>query len=414
MEITTVRAVNRLTTRWVRQAVTGEEGTVLTAAGIWPLLAFLAGGAGGPARTELAETLGIPAESATAAARELLGGLAGVRGLRAATGLWTHADLPLHEAWRSGLPDGARSTLTGDEDTDRAALDAWTADRTGGLIGRLPVLLEEETPLLLASALALRLKWAEPFRELPCRHARGPWQGRMLRGLYRTASTPDLVRVTAGGTTDTVTTLEVAGADEVDVHLVLGEPHTAPGDVLAAGLASVTGAAASVGAGSLTEERPGPGLTVHTVDAYGPEPVLHIAAVAFTVRAEHDLLQRARLFGLEAASDEERGHFPGISPKPSAVRSARQCAVAAFTATGFEAAAVTAVAARRGGGPPPRPTCRARRAEVSFDRPFGFLAVHRTSGLVLAAGWVSDPDPLPVPAHRSSGGVTSRPWSARR
>ncbi|MFE2475986.1 hypothetical protein [Streptomyces sp. NPDC059389] len=91
--------------------------------------------------------------------------------------------------------------------------------------------MEKETPLLPASALALRLTWAEPFRELPCRHAQGPWQGRTPRGLYRTSSTPDLVRVASGGTTDTVTTLEVAGADEVDVHLVLGEPHAAPGDV---------------------------------------------------------------------------------------------------------------------------------------------------------------------------------------
>jgi hypothetical protein len=28
-----------------------------------------------------------------------------------------------------------------------------------------------------------------------------------------------------------------------------------------------------------------------------------------------------------------------------------------------------------------------------FDRPFGFLAVHRETRLVLAAGWVTDPEP---------------------
>lgn len=34
-----------------------------------------------------------------------------------------------------------------------------------------------------------------------------------------------------------------------------------------------------------------------------------------------------------------------------------------------------------------------RRIEAAFDRPFGFLAVHRTSRLVLTAGWVAEPTP---------------------
>ncbi|MFJ3788727.1 hypothetical protein [Kitasatospora sp. NPDC090091] len=33
-----------------------------------------------------------------------------------------------------------------------------------------------------------------------------------------------------------------------------------------------------------------------------------------------------------------------------------------------------------------------RICRVGFGRPFGFLAVHRTSGLVLAAGRVTEPD----------------------
>ncbi|MCX5423370.1 hypothetical protein [Streptomyces sp. NBC_00078] len=38
------------------------------------------------------------------------------------------------------------------------------------------------------------------------------------------------------------------------------------------------------------------------------------------------------------------------------------------------------------------------RAE--FDRPFAFLAVHRETRLVLAAGWVTDPKPHAVRAPR--------------
>jgi hypothetical protein len=30
---------------------------------------------------------------------------------------------------------------------------------------------------------------------------------------------------------------------------------------------------------------------------------------------------------------------------------------------------------------------------VDYTRPFGFAAVHRASGLVLAAGWIAEPPP---------------------
>ncbi len=43
------------------------------------------------------------------------------------------------------------------------------------------------------------------------------------------------------------------------------------------------------------------------------------------------------------------------------------------------------------GGCAPRAPYRIRRVSLEVDRPFGFLAVHRTSRLVLSAGWVADP-----------------------
>ncbi|MFE6846632.1 serpin family protein [Streptomyces sp. NPDC057686] len=389
MRNTTVRAVNQLTTRWARRAATGGPGTVLTAAGIWPLLALLADGAGGPARAELTEALGIPAESAAAAARELLAGLARIRGLRAATGLWAKADLPLYESWSAGLPDGARGTLTGDEDTDRKALDGWAADRTGGLIERMPLVLERDTLLVLASALTLRLKWIQPFRSGSVDLTEGPWAGRSALALYRNTSLLDRARV-AHTPAGPVTLLEVVGDGGVDVHLVLGEPAARPGEVLAAGAAVVTRAAPSTGASLLPEGNPGPGLRIGTVRSVDRAPRLWVGTVAFDVSADHDLLDHARLFGLHTAADSGSGHFPGISSDPLAVDSARQSALARFHAEGFEAAAVTAVDAAVGCGLP-RYRYRVRQAEVAFHRPFGFLAVHRTSRLVLAAGWVAEP-----------------------
>lgn len=388
MKTKTVRAVNALTSRWAGRAATGDENTVLTAAGAWPLLALLADAADGPARTELAEALGIPADTATEAARELLTALDGVRGLRTATGLWTRRDLPLEEAWSARLPAGTRSTLTGDEDTDRKALDAWAAERTGGLVERMPVRVDEETLLVLASALTLRMRWIQPFTPSWTWIDEGPWAGKPLLGLIRGTALLDRVRV-AQAPTGPVTLLEVVGDGGVDVHLVLGEPQAPPGQTLRAGIAAVTRAIASTGASALPEGCPGPGLHIEQVLSVDREHRLNIETVAFEVEAEHDLLESAALFGLESASDVRRGHFPGISTDPLAISSARQSAVARFHAEGFEAAAVTAIAAFPGAGPR-RPKYRVRRAEVTFHRPFGFLAVHRTSRLVLAAGWVAD------------------------
>ncbi|MFD0358971.1 serpin family protein [Streptomyces sp. NPDC127110] len=410
MRNSTVRAVNRLTARWAAEASGGDGGTVFTAAGVWPLLALLADGAAGPARAELAEALGIPAGDAAEAARELLAALAGVRGLRAATGLWARADLPLEQSWLTGLPNGTRGTLTGDPASDRKTLDAWAAERTDGLVERMPVALPEgpdAVRLVLASALALRLKWIRPFSEYPQRMHEGPWAGRELVVLRRTTSLLDRAKV-AHGPAGPVTLLEVVGDTGVDVHLVLGGPDAPPGTVLTTGIEAAVRARPSTPTSLLPDGNPGPGLTVRTVRSESPEPWLSIATPAFEVRADHDLLARARLFGLESATDRDSGSFPGISSEPLAIGSARQSAVTRFHATGFEAAAVTAFGAVAAGIPDLR--YRARHAHVRFDRPFGFLAVHRTSRLVLAAGWVTDPLPYEEPDRAAKEAEEAEFW----
>ncbi|MGW3015317.1 hypothetical protein [Streptomyces longwoodensis] len=65
--------------------------------------------------------------------------------------------------------------------------------------------------------------------------------------------------------------------------------------------------------------------------------------------------------------------------------------MARFGARGFEAAAVTAFDMAGGGMPDLRHVTT--RISAVFDRPFGFLALHRHTRLVLAAGWVTDPLP---------------------
>ncbi|MET8801801.1 serpin family protein [Streptomyces sp. NPDC004546] len=392
-----VRAVNGLTTRW---AATAQSGTVFSAAGVWPLLAFLADGATGPARAELSEALGLPADQAAGAARELLGALAALPGVDSAVGLWTKRTVELVPEWEAGLPADAHGVLTGDLDADRRALDAWAADRTGGLIGRMPAPLSEDTELVLAGALTMRTRWLRPFDEMPLETAYEPWAATERLGLRRRSAVLDRV-----GVADTphgwVTELKVLGTNALDVHLLLGEEGMAPGRVLGAGVDLLHRPRTVVPGSRLPYGEVGPGLRVVKERSSEPRPpVLDVLTAAYDVRADHDLLERHELFGLTTARDAGQGHFPGVSRLPLAIGSAAQSALARFGALGFRAAAVTMFWAAAGAAMP-RLRYVTRRVDAAFDRPFGFLALHRHSRLVLAAGWVTDP--LPYPDHPDEG-----------
>lgn len=385
----TVRAVNGLTARW---AGTMSGGTVFSAAGVWPLLAFLADGAGGAARAELADAVGLPAGEAAAAGRELLGALRATRGLDPALGLWTARTLEPREEWEAGLPVEAHGALTGRPETDTAALDAWVRKRTDGRIPRLPLGLTKDTELVLASAFALRTEWFRPFTDGVVEPHTGPWQGRTLRGLHRGTALLDRVGV-AGTPHGAVTELKVLGTTGVDVHLLLGEERMSPGQVLGAGVDVLARRFRTVPGHELPYGEAGPGLRVVRERSTVPRPPsLEVTTVAFDLAADHDLLRSPGLFGLGSASDSRHGHFPGISRGPLAVGSARQSATAAFGALGFRAAAATAVSGVAAG--PPDLRYVTTTVEAVLDRPFGFLALHRTSRLVLAAGWVGDPEPF--------------------
>ncbi|MFJ7075002.1 serpin family protein [Streptomyces sp. NPDC098781] len=385
----TIRAVNELTARW---AGASEGGTVFSAAGVWPLLAFLADGADGTARAELADAVGLPADQAAGAARELLHAMGAMRGLDSALGLWTKRTLELREPWAAGLPAQTHGVLTGDLGVDKGALDAWAAKWTGGLIEEMPVLPDDDTEMVLASALALRTEWLSPFVDLPMTPEAGPWNDRTLIGLRRRSELLDRIGV-ADTPTGHVTELKVLGDSAIDVHLLLGEEGMTPAEVLAAGVDILARRHPVVPGPQLPHGEVGPGLRVVEERRSSPEPrTLDVATVAFDLRAQHDLLELHRVFGLTTALDTSRGHFPGVSDFPLAIGSARQSTMARFGPLGFHAAAVTAFRPVAGGAP-----AAARwvttTVKATFDRPFGFLALHRHTRLVLAAGWVTDPEP---------------------
>jgi hypothetical protein len=403
-----VGAANALTARWA--GTLGDGPTVLSGAGVYPLLALLARSAVGAARAELSGVAGHPAGP----------GFADSPAVRLALGVWSAADLPLTDRWRAEVPGHLRGLLTGDPVADQRALDGWAAARTGGLIPRMPVRMTPAELLVLVSALLVRTEWARPFVRCRYEPTLGTWRGRPVPGLYQQDTDLGRLRVVSTGA-GPLTLLGVPGDGEVQVLLVLGGPTGTPRQVLPAAIAALTpaptgdtgppghtgpaghtgatgetaatghagppGHAGATGGAGSTE---GPGVSRHLVTATDDRPELRVWTVPFAVHAEHDLLAEPGVFGLTTAQDSRQGHFPGISPRPLAVSQARQSATATFTDTGFTAAAVTALAMRAGSAPP-RDRLRKAVTRVEISPPFGFLALHRPSGLVLAAGWVTEP-----------------------
>lgn len=367
-----VQASNALTARWAE--CLGEHDFVCSGAGLWPLLGLLATAADEAAAAELSAALGRPADTAGRDALELIDLLATGISTTAALGLWKRKLIELHDEWASQLPDGIVGTLT-----DQAALDRWAAEKTGGLIDQFPLQIQAGTALVLASALAAKVKWREPFDVEP-RHARSRKPAPADRqSLSRSSFDLSIVSVLD----DTVTRVVVEGAGDVDVHLLIGG-RMPPADVLAAGLRELAGQAQIQPAADL---RAGAGFAVQRIVSDTPQDIVQLSLPSFEIKVRHDLMENADLFGFRSLTDPVVSHLPKLSPDPLYIAEGAQSVLARFFAEGFEAAAVTAFGLRVTGVPSSEH--QVNLLELRLNRPFGFIAVHRRSRLAVVAGWVS-------------------------
>ncbi len=368
-----VDAANELTRRWC--AAAGSDDFALSGCGIWPLLALLAPTAAEPARTELAAAAGVSAQDAHRLATTLLERLDTAAAVRAALGVWVRDDIALHDTWVRSLPEGAVSALRG------SRLDDWARRNTDGLVDRFPVDIDESVALALATAVRARTSWTQPFLADVLEPTSGPWTGHCGPALARDGDT--LGDATLLDTDTPVTRVVVRGGTELDVHLLLGPDSTTPATVLSAGLDALAGAAVPLP----FPVDGGPGVRVREVTAV--RNTVRIQLPPFDIHSTHDLLGRAELFGVRTATSAAGNRFPGLSSTPLSLTAAAQDVRARFTADGFHAAAVSAVMMDPTGMPPAPTPCL--EISVTFDRPFGFLAVHRSTGLVIVAGWVATP-----------------------
>ncbi|MEV5691439.1 hypothetical protein [Micromonospora globbae] len=385
----------------------GDDHHVASPLGAWLVLALVGPAATGAARAELEDVLGTDVDRAAATARSLLDAPHPL--VASASALWERSASDALARWRATLPE---RTETGPL-PDQAALDAWAREHTLGLIERFPLTLSPETLLVMATALATRISWADPF-QVAAGDALGPdsaW-ARRLRHVLRTPwHGHDCWIAETARAGDVAVHAAAARPESVDgrdagmlVVSVAAMPDVPAADVLAAAHEVAVEAARStvekgVGRRSLYDlplgDTPLWSLREEQTRAYAREE--HVSAVlpGWSAESRHDLTAAALGFGSAARALGE------LMGGPPLMYEAVQSAVARYGRYGFEAAAVTAFALAT--GLPPENV--ARFAELRFGHPYAVVAVATDTrggvpagpwhGLPVYSAWVAQPSELP-------------------
>lgn len=374
----------------------GARHHVASPLGAWLLLALAAPASQGGDREVLTEALGCDVDVAARAAGELLARPHPL--VAAAAAVWTASWFQPSDdfrRWQGSLPD---PVTTGDLPA-QADLDTWARDHTFGLIDRFPV-DAGQAYLVLATALATKVSWQLPFQLAPASDlgADSPWARRLNRVL-RAPEGPG-----AHGHVQFVAPAH--GAGDVIVHaasavgglLVISvgaEPGVPADRVLTAAhdLGRELAAGGHVERRSLASLPLGEGPLWQIDEVTAASDSCTAVLPAWTASSVHDLTDPALAF-LAA----KRGLAPGDDPWE-----AKQAAMARYTRTGFEAAAVTGFAVALGMHAP----SGHRHAELRFGHPYAVVALVQDAGspwhgLPVFSAWVTEPedatddDPKPV------------------
>ena len=401
-------AVSRYAARLHRACGTGHH--VASPLGAWLLLALCAPASTGRTREELADVLGMDADAAAAVAARLLDHPHPL--VRSAAAVWNRpiGDVQALARWIAGL---SPAVAHGDMPA-QAELDDWARDHTYGLIEKFPVTVTVETVVLLATALATRVSWQLPFDAVPSAElGPSPWAAtveRVLRTPERYGHHQFIASTEAAGDVAVHTAYSQAAEDDEKGHhqallvtSVIGAPDVPPATMLAEAhrIACAVAVHDPVNARSLFDLPLGEGplWTIDeapaTTDAPDGRDERCVAVLpAWTARSEHDLTRAdvgfpsaaralAQLLGLTEFQFE-----------------AKQAAVATYDRTGFEAAAVTAMAVALGAAMVPRRGLR-RTATLRFGHPYAVVAVTTHQGpqnhdepwhgLPVFSAWITEP-----------------------
>jgi hypothetical protein len=370
-----------LITRYARTLgdVVGDGHHVSSPLGAWLLLALCSPAARGGDAAKLADVLGADSSQAASTAAELLREPPAL--VAAAAAVWGAPGAGDRD-WLAGLP----APVTRGEVPDQATVDRWAREHSFGLIDKFPLQVDAEAYLLLATALATKVSWECPFEVAPGTALGGSW--RLDRVLFSPdhpshsafiAVTPDAgdVAVHVGRAAGGLVVLSVIAAS--------GVPH---GDVSQAAhrLAIAVARNAEIPRRSLFDLPLGDGPLWSIREERstgGSTERLHALLPAWSASDVLDLHDER--LGFDAA-----GHAIGGGDRWDA----RQAVMANYSRTGFEAAAVTAMASQMAMRPRER---TARIAELRFGHPYAVVAAAQTRtggpwhGLPLFSAWVTEP-----------------------
>lgn len=366
----------------------GGTHSVCSPFGAWLLIALVADAATGERRDRLADVLGCDPAEAADRARELLSD--------------PHPALALGAAvWRDPalVSDGldhlvaaiAPPAETGELPT-QAQADAWASERTLGLIEQFPLDIPPDLVVLLATALATKVSWRQPFAlarvdevALPVADPRfgnirllrapgeGHWQG-IVDGRFAAHCT--------------------GSPDGLYVASVIGDPADDPAELLnvAQRVASqFAGGEPVSGATSLFDLPLGDGAAWRITEesGYGTRERFETLVAAWEATSAHDLTAHPAL----GFNDAGQAVIDLLPPDDYAV-DAKQAAMARYTRLGFEAAAVTAIGVRQAGMAMPT-AGPVRTARLEFTHPYAVVAATAGAGpwrgMPVFSAWVAEP-----------------------
>jgi hypothetical protein len=375
--------------------VIGDAHHVASPLGAWLVLALAGPAAEGAQRDELTGVLGTGVDQAAQTAGALLADPHPL--VAAAAAVWNRPGL-VDEGWLAGLP----AVVERGGVPTQAEADDWARRRTDGLIEKFPITIDDAIYVILASALATKVSWVTPFELAPAADlgAASPWAE--LAG--------SVLRMPAGrvlGHKAFIAPTERAG--DVAVHVasarggllvlsVAAGPGVPAGDVLGAAhdLAVATGLGRKVPERSLFDLPLGEGplwTLRESRSSQGDAERCTAVLPAWSARSTHDLSDARYGFAAAAAALGKGDPWK-----------ARQVAMARYGRTGFEAAAVSAMAVGLSAVLPRQG--RLRTAELRFGHPYAAVAVAADDrlasrsapavpaawrGLPVFSAWVAEP-----------------------